>query len=174
MFQYAVPDTVPPIAQPYTMACWATVLTSMVSWRKSASYTIEDVMDLAGPKYREIYEKNTGLYPADTPELLQSIGLVAEPPMNYSSEGWLNLLQTYGPLWVTIAPDPDKPWSMHAIIITGIRSDDTVEGIYFTFIDPADGLVKEITISEMIKLFEAVAGLEQVIIQVCHFPAAGS
>ncbi|MFC9600840.1 papain-like cysteine protease family protein [Peribacillus butanolivorans] len=108
MFEYEVPGLVPPIPQPYTMACWATVSTSMISWRDSASYTIEEVMDRVGPKYRKIYEDNTGLFPVDTPELLQELTLVAEPPeINYSIDRWQQLLQDYGPLWVTVAPDPN-------------------------------------------------------------------
>ncbi|KAB2364580.1 hypothetical protein F8517_23870 [Bacillus thuringiensis] len=170
MFEYEVPGLVPPIAQPYTMACWATVSTSMISWHDSTSYTIEEVMDKVGPKYRKIYDDNTGLFPVDTPELLQKLTLVAEPSgINYSVDGWLTLLQNYGPLWITVAPNPNEAWSMHAIIVIGLSSDDTVTGTKFKVIDPADGSIKDIVLTDMVKIFEAIASVEKIVIQVCHF-----
>lgn len=173
MSEYHVPGLLVPLHQPSDQVCWATVATILLSWHDNITYTIEHVMDKAGPRYRQLYENNTALSLEDTPELLQKLKLVAEPPeVNYSPKGWLKFLQDYGPLWVALAPNPAEPNSGHAIVLTGMSSDDTIEGTYFNYIDPLDssGLEQRISITKFIEMFEAIAKVEPIVLQVCHFP----
>jgi len=175
MPEFHVTGLLVPLHQPKDQVCWATVATILLSWHDNITYTIEEVMDKAGPKYRQLYENNTALSLEDTPELLQKLKLVAEPPeMNHSPNGWMKLLKDYGPLWVALAPNPADPVSGHAIVLTGMSIDDNdnIERTHFNYIDPLDrsGSEQIISINEFVKMFEAIAKVKPIVLQVCHFP----
>jgi len=171
---YVVPGHVPPIDQRKTNLCWAAVLTMMVSWKDSTIYTMENVMDRAGSIYRTKFDRNELIHPNDIPELLKSFSIVSEPPaQNYAVAGWIQLLRDYGPLWVTLAPDALHPWLLHAVVISGIRSDDTIEGTKFSLIDSGDPdqLEKNVSLADFVEMFERVAESEEIVFQVFHYPS---
>ena len=147
---YTVPGVFGPLAQADTMACWATVFTMMMSWRRQQSMSIETALGAVGQKWVDIYRKNTGLSGSDKPDFISAAGLVAEPPQSYSVEGWERLLRNYGPIWVTTDEILGKAWAIHARVITAISGDGTPEGTFFTIVDPAGGR----TYQESIAIFE--------------------
>ena len=100
-FDINVPGTVPALAQPSSNTCWATVTTMMVSWRDAQSYSIADCMDAIGSEYRTKFDNDEGLHSAEKPVFLMVVGLVGEQPISYTVDGFRNLLEQYGPLWVT-------------------------------------------------------------------------
>lgn len=130
---YTVPGVVPLVAQPSPNTCWAAVATMMVSWHEQSSFTIEQVADRAGVIYRQKVDKagGEGLYGDEKPQLLSALGMKSEVPQSYSIRDILNLLQKYGPLWVTT----DEP-GIHARIIIGISGDGTPNGTYLRLMNP--------------------------------------
>jgi hypothetical protein len=136
---YRVSGIVPPLRQPTSMTCWATVTTMMVCWRQNQSMSIDTAIGGIGSQYLAKFQANQGLASAEKGPFLAAAGLVAEPPMCYSIEGWLQLLRTYGPLWVTTDEDPSKNFAIHARIMVGIEGDGTPEGTSVRIVDPATG-----------------------------------
>lgn len=99
------------------------------------------------------------------------MGLVGEAPTSYNINGYLQLLQTYGPLWITTSPNPGSPFSLHARILTGISGDGTPAGTTFKFMDPADGRLHSETFSQFVNEYEAWANQPNtpLILQIQHF-----
>ncbi len=169
---YKIPGTFGPLAQPSGMACWATVFTMLMSWRKQQSFPIETALSMVGQKWVDIFTANTGLSGDDKPAFLAAAGLVAEPPQSYSLEGWEQLLRNYGPIWVTTDEAPGKAWAIHARVITSIKGDGTPEKTFFTIVDPAGGKQYQESIAVFIpKYEEEVIRTGYMRIQVVHWSA---
>jgi papain like cysteine protease AvrRpt2 len=151
---------VPVIKQPESMACWATAATIMVSWKENKTYNIEDVLARAGDKYRALYEANLGIEGEEKKQFLSSLNLRAEAPQTFTIKGWLWLLQTYGPLWVTSEDRQGKKFSVHARIVTAIKGDESIENTFLTIIDPQDGSEYTEDINEFTRKYENVARVD--------------
>jgi peptidoglycan hydrolase-like protein with peptidoglycan-binding domain len=168
---YVVPGTVPVLAQPSSMACWATVFTMLDAWKTNRSLGIEDTLAQIGAKWVNIYHADTGLLGSNKVDFVAAAGLVAEPPQNPSVEGWEQMLRTYGPMWVTTDEAPGKPWAIHARIITGIKGDGTPAGTRFDIIDPAGGRSYSESIATFVpKYEEEVLRTGYTRIQILHWP----
>lgn len=157
MIDYEVPGIVPSLVQPTDNTCWATAATILVSWHENQSYTIESVMDWAGEFYRTKFDNNEGLMGSEKNFLIETLGLRAEPPIEYTIEGWLSLLNKYGPLWVTTDEDPTDYFAIHARIITGMDGDESIDITFLHIIDPADGNKYTEAFSSFVPKFEEVA-----------------
>lgn len=178
-YNYTVPGLVPALAQPSDNTCWATSATMMVSWHDNASYTIEQVMDMAGQVYRDKFTSDQGLASSEKADFLAALGLQGEPPMDYTVDGLLSLLQSYGPLWATTDEDPSEDFAIHARIITGMSGDGSVDGTFLQINDPADGQQHNESFREFAQKFDQVAGPGgDLRIQIVHYDggqiAAGS
>jgi hypothetical protein len=169
---YTVNGVFGPLAQPSSNACWATVFTMLMSWRRQQSLSIETALGGVGQQWVDIYRADTGLLGSDKPAFITAAGLVAEPPQSYSVEGWENLLRNYGPIWVTTDEQPGKGWSIHARVITAISGDGTPEQTFFTIVDPAGGRTYQESIAVFIpKYEEEVIQTGYMRIQVVHWSA---
>jgi Papain-like cysteine protease AvrRpt2 len=172
-FDINIPGDIPVIAQPNPKACWATVATMMLSWRDKLSYTIENAMEIIGKDYKTKFTAGKGLLGSEKPKLLIDMNIGSEPPMNYSVFGLKNLLEAYGPLWVTTDEDPTMGFSIHARIITGIFGNGTIGGTSLRIIDPAGGKKYPETYRDFANKFEAEAralGVRDPLrIQIVHF-----
>jgi hypothetical protein len=138
-FDYTVSGIVPIIAQPSSMSCWATVATMLKSWKDSASYTIETVVDAAGAEYRTMYDNDTGLPTAKTGDFATAMGFKTEPPMSYTVSGFRALIENFGPLIVIDDEDLSPNWALHARVVRGIYGDGTPDGTFIRINDPAGG-----------------------------------
>ena len=105
-------DEVELIPQPTNVSCWAASAAMVVGWR--------DRVSLAPETIAAIWNRTTttGLDPAQVGQFAQEIGLVAEPPQSYSIQGFRDLLERRGPLWIAAAVP-----GLHAIVVTGMFSD---------------------------------------------------
>src|SRR5438067_6170927 len=90
---YRVPGIVPPIRQPTSMVCWATVTAMMVGWRDGQSSAIETVLGNIGQVWLDKYNANQALNENDVAPFLAASGLQGEPPMSFSIDGWTQLLR---------------------------------------------------------------------------------
>ena len=122
-------DDVELIPQPSDFSCWAAAGAMLVGWRDRVSLTPETI--------GEICSRSTGagLDPGDVSAFGTEMGLVAEPPVSYSVDGFRSLLESRGPLWVAEA----LPGSLHAIIVTGLYSDGA--DTFVRIADPWDRVV---------------------------------
>jgi len=171
-FDVKIPGVISVIAQTNSMACWATVFTMLYGWKRSQSFTIEQTLSEIGQKWVDLYTNNAGLSSTDKVDFVATSGLIAEPPMNFSIEGWKNLIESYGPIWVTTDEAPGLPWAIHARIITRIRGDGTPEGTKLSIIDPAGGRQYSESIATFIpKYEEEVMRTGHTRIQVLHWPS---
>lgn len=165
---------VPILAQRSGMVCWATVATMMAAWKEASSLTVEQVMDRAGAMYRDRFEHNRGLRGQQKPDFLRSLGLLSEPPQSYSVAGMRQLLDTYGPLWITTDESPGTDFAVHARIATGMSGDGTVDGTKLQVNDPAGGRQYTETFRTFMRKFEELAAGDIAIdgefrVQVVHF-----
>jgi Papain-like cysteine protease AvrRpt2 len=94
--------TVDIMRQPSDNTCWATVATMLVRWRDQKPYTLEEAMTLAGPHHLVAFKSDQPLQAAGKDDFLASLGLMAEAPQDFTIAGWGELLDQYGPLWVTL------------------------------------------------------------------------
>ncbi|MGH7596275.1 MAG: papain-like cysteine protease family protein [bacterium] len=169
---YRVPGIVPAERQPSSMTCWATVTTMMMSWRDNMSMAIETALSRIGQPYVEKFRRNEGLLGSEKAPFLASAGLIAEPPMSYSLEGWERMLRTYGPLWVTTDEQPGAGFAIHARIMTGIRGNGDANTVV-DIVDPAGGRQYQERFADFVRKFEeeALDPKRPLRIQVVHWPA---
>ncbi|MEQ1868665.1 MAG: papain-like cysteine protease family protein [Vicinamibacterales bacterium] len=112
------------VPQQTGMSCWAAGTAMIAGWRDRTSIDPKAVAD------RVQYNYEKGLFGTDR-EVFNAWGLVAEPLQSYSVEGYRQMLERYGPLWVSSAVP-----STHIRVITGIDGDGTPGGTYLYINDP--------------------------------------
>lgn len=145
-------------AQDCTMACWATGLAMLYSWKyNDESITIPDVVKKYGDIYSVLLETNAGIQADMETKLYKAVGLTVEKSVNPTLDRWYQLLKTRGPLSVTVGikrqTNPSRR-DIHALVITKIQGDGTASGTNFTFIDPGGARVITLPFDKFVKLYE--------------------
>jgi hypothetical protein len=158
---FTVAGRLPLIKQPDKMSCWATVATMMASWRDKKQYQIEEVIERAGPQYLQIFITERGLDASEKVPFLRAMGLRSEAPQSFTVEGWLSLLQNYGPLWVTTQlrrenPEEEK-FSVHATILIGMYEETKGNELYTRIIDPETGKQYNEKFIDFVRRYENIA-----------------
>lgn len=148
---------VPLRQQPSDNTCWATVATMMVSWHDQASYMIDAAMGRAGAEYQSMVKNDQGLLGRDKPAFLAAAGLQSEAPQDYTVEGLAELIQKFGPLWITTDESPDENFAIHARIVTSMSGDGTIDGTILQINDPADGQQHGESFNTFMQKFDRVA-----------------
>ncbi len=166
---------VPILAQPSDNTCWATVATMMTAWHEQQSSGIASVMDRAGAEYRAMFDQDQGLPGDQKMAFLNALGLVAEPPIDYTVAGLRALVENYGALWVTTDEAPDGMFAIHARIITAMSGDGSVDQTFIQVNDPASGQHYRESFGDFMRKFDQVAiddmqSQADMRIQVVHFP----
>jgi hypothetical protein len=118
-------------------------------------------MKKAGIVYEQKFQNRDGLLGTDKPALLDALGLKAEAPQTYTVAGWVYLLKSNGPLWITTDEDPSKEFSIHARILRSIAGDGTPEATFLTFVDPFTGEEETENVKLFTQKFEAVAKADE-------------
>jgi hypothetical protein len=126
-------DDVELIPQPTGQSCWAAAGAMVVGWQDQVSLSPEKIAEIAGRTAKQ------GLSPNDRMAFAAAIGLMAEPPQSYTVDGFRQLLETCGPLWVSVK----LPGSGHAVVVTGMYSDGAPDAsdTYVRVADPWDSIV---------------------------------
>jgi len=94
---FDVQGDVPAIAQPKSMACWATVTTMNMSWKNQQSYSIESAIDSIGSDFRQIFDDNTGRSPTALWYVQNAERLASREPLNAVPCISRNRATTFGP-----------------------------------------------------------------------------
>jgi N-acetyl-anhydromuramyl-L-alanine amidase AmpD len=118
-------DDVELIPQPTDVSCWAAAAAMVVGWKELLSLSPETIAQIAGRTTA------TGLDPAQVEQFAREIGLVFTYPQSYTVDGFRQLLEAKGPLWIGAAVP-----GLHAIVITGMYQDGTNTFVRIT--DPWD------------------------------------
>jgi Papain-like cysteine protease AvrRpt2 len=173
---FDVQGTIPVIAQPKSMACWATVTTMMLSWQKKQSFTIETAMDSLGSDFRKVFDDNTGLFPNRVQELATASGMTVEYQKCETPQSILSLLQNFGPISIidNEVPSDSQPTFIHARIIKGIHGDGTATGTTLNIIDPDGGKTYDETFDVFSSKYESMSNANGWNLQMMHFPASAN
>ena len=168
---------VPLINQLTNMSCWAASAAMVVGWRDRLC--IDPAAIAAGTGDWSAY--SNGLAPADIPTLANAWGLTQEPPQCYTIDGLRDLVQSKGPLWVGAAVP-----GLHAIVVTGVYSDGSVDNTFVRINDPWDrdpgtpgqpgaylnthnsGSQYVLTLQQFAQEYEAAATYPNVSVQILH------
>ena len=167
---------IPLLKQENANACWATAATMMMSWKKGASLTVQQVLTEAGDLYLQKFNNTQGLKANEKDDFIATLDMVSEPPASYGLQQYIDWLKTYGPLWITTDASEDEDFSPHARILIEITGSGSPDGkdTNFIFYDPAtrtQGSESE-TFLEFIKAFEQMAidnKSDSLFVQVVHF-----
>ncbi len=117
---------VPLVPQQTGMSCWAAGAAMLVAWRDRMSVDPSEIARAAGAWA----QYQAGLAPEDA-SIFPVWGLVPEPAQTYTIQGFADLLQRYGPLWVAGAvPGP------HIRVVIGISGDGSPDGTIVHIHDP--------------------------------------
>lgn len=127
---------VPLVPQPDKLSCWAGAMAMMVSYRRQASFPVEELASSVGRSLRTSYgwdmlervKDHFGFRDIPMPDNMSYV----PPP-----EDWHAWLRQYGPLWVTVRGAPS-----HAVIVTGIQGDLTPAGTSVRILDPWDTTIR--------------------------------
>lgn len=166
---YDVPGFIPPVAQPLSMACWATVATMAMSWKDELSYSIEGAMDLLEGDFRQIYENNWGLAPDRIQDFAWATGLTVEYQRCETPESILQLLENYGPLIIIADEDSSVNFAVHARIITGIYGEGDTFNTYLKIVDPNGGMAYDELFNDFTSKYEAMADATGWNLQMMHY-----
>ena len=165
---YIVPGTRALFAQPSSMSCWATSYAMMISWKRHQRFAnIREAIVPLGQPWLGYFDANNGLPFNEGLNFERATGLVREPRMNLSPQGWQQKLQTHGLVWVSGM----VPGGVHDRILEGIVGDETGAGTLMHIMDPNGGRRYKETLSTFITGFEGQAAVEPFYsdYQILHF-----
>ena len=74
----------PRLRQTKRKDCWAVCATVLTSWRRQTSMAVSDVLALAGQRYLDLYEADSGLPASEKDAFVESLWVVAEPPASHN------------------------------------------------------------------------------------------
>jgi len=166
---FAVEGDVTAIAQPKSMACWATVTTMNMSWKEQRSYMIEAAMDSLGSDFRKIFDSNTGLAPDRVEDLSNATGMKVEYQRCETPDSILQLLQAYGPLIIVDDEDPSVNFAVHARIVRGLYGDGDATNTYLQIVDPDGGKTYDELFQDFTAKYEAMADATGWNLQMMHY-----
>ncbi len=166
---YDVPGFVTPVAQPKSMACWATVATMIMSWNDEVSYSIEGAMDSLGDDFRDMFEDNTGLAADRMQDFADATGMTVEYQACETPESILRLLENYGPIIIIDDEDSSGNFAVHARIIKGIYGDGDADNTYLKIVDPNQGQEYDESFEDFASKYEAMADAQGWNLQMMHY-----
>ena len=148
---------VPAIAQPTPNTCWATAAAILYSWKTQSCSDIATFLSTAAPQFLPMFQSDRALPGSEKGMLLLSLGLTTEPPEDFTVEGWAQLIQSYGALWVTTNEGAGQNFSAHARILKGISGDGNPDTTFMDIIDPGDGSEYNENVTDFTRKFDDVA-----------------
>jgi hypothetical protein len=165
-------DGVPKLKQKNTMACWATVAAMMVNWKKRQTLSVDDILTPLGSKYINMFTNNAGLMAQDKIEFINLLGMIGEGQASYSVEKFVDLVNNYGPIWLTVDSNKaEGKISTHAKLLTKIIKTSSSE-VTFIYINPSTGTEETEPFADFVKAYEQMVTdnkSDDMFIQIVHF-----
>jgi hypothetical protein len=143
--------TVPLIAQPTNMTCWAASIAMIYAWFRNIRVNPAEIRDGVGVWRNFPAEwRNSGLLPNE-PRVFQRFHFCCEAPRQYTVDSLSNMLRTFGPLWVAASVDLGGTGpAAHVRVVTGMHGDGTPDGTQVVINDPwGEGLPANPTAAQM-------------------------
>ncbi len=165
---YSIPGLLPVIEQPTKYTCWAAVMTMMYQWKTNTSIAIRDALATIDSRFVAMFDANKGLDKDSAKDLYNAAGLVQLISFNPTIEGWVSLLQKYGPLYVDVGYNTSS--NTHAIIVRGISGDGTPDGTSMTYVDPIGARTVTLKFRDFLAKYEAQSAVEWPY-TIVHWPA---
>lgn len=164
-----VPGHVPALAQPSSMACWATVATMLISWRQGRSMTIPEALGSIGGPWLANFRNNRGLLWTQTAAFANAAGMRMEPLESLTAEGFADILARWrSPLFTSIHPAGNPANTTHFVVVLGIRGDGSPDGTQITLIDPIGGVRRTQTYGQFQARYEA-SERSSLAVQILHY-----
>jgi hypothetical protein len=167
--QYDVPGTIDVIAQPKSMACWATVTTMLMEFKQQQSFTIDTALDTLGSDFEQIYQSNSGLAPDRVQDLANATGMTIEYQRCETPESILQLLKDYGMISIVDNEGSTTNWAVHNRLIQGIYGDGTTSNTFLKIIDPAGGKTYEESFDVFASKYESMSDANGWNLQMMHY-----
>lgn len=167
-----IQHTLTPIRQPSAWSCWAAAATMIYNWRLGGiQQEIETVVGIAGPQYVQLFRDsfpptNRGISASDEEAFYTTMSFSVIKGLNPSVSGWANILQSKGPLSITVDARPPT-LTYHALVVTGMDGDGSTSGTIVTYIDPADGQQRSVNFEYFNTLYQGAANWP---LQIIHNP----
>ncbi|WP_028978323.1 papain-like cysteine protease family protein [Sporocytophaga myxococcoides] len=158
-----------------TEACWAAAATMMKSWKDGKTYSIQEILSMVPDEYLSKYNNNQPLLASEKKAFIEPLGMIGEPPANYTFNTYLDWMKTYGPLWITVDSDATSNLSPHAKILIGYDGDGTEENSQLVFLDPAVNGEQKESFSDFLSQYQAMVTDNpsgNLFIQIVHFKDA--
>ena len=134
---------VPGMSQPTPTSCWATAFAMLINYVQGTQITPYDVGDTIG------HPLSSGDNNTDDARIARAYGLTADGCTCMNIDGWAQMLQNHGPLYIGIRGNT------HAVLVTGMTSDGTPEGTTFYINDPWDGAVSK-SYNQLTQVYEDI------------------
>ena len=152
--------SVQPIAQSMSMSCWTAAAAMLLSWKNGIAYTELQIAQQAGPGFENDFTSNRGLTGPEVGSFATALALVAEPPQNWTVDGYAALLSSHGPLWVgSVITDANSIYK-HVRVLTGIIGDGTFDGTIALILDPDGGRSYQESLSAFATELENIAKID--------------
>ena len=127
-------DEVQMIPQPTDMGCWATAAAIVIGWRDRTSVSPSALASCINLE-RQMQD---GLTPPEVSVFANASGLTVEPNACYTPDGFAQLIEYNGPIWVAAVVNAPVRF-FHAVVVTGMYR---ANGAYFVRVtDPLDRVV---------------------------------
>lgn len=163
-FACEVVGIIPEIEQSSENTCWAAAATMLFSWMNQQSYSIHDVLNIAGPNFLEAFDEGRTLLPEEKSLFIDFLGFAQEPDnVIYPVEGLRSLLENWGALWFSyyFGWDRDKYYT-HGWIITGLEGDYSLDNTTIYYIDPSAGAPDHISFQQFSEKIVAGSEVEKI------------
>ena len=167
--QFDVQGTIDVIAQPKSMACWATVSTMLMEFNQQQCFPIETAMDSLGSDFRQIFDSNSGLAPDRVQDLADASGMTIEYQKCETPKSILELLQSYGLISIVDNEGSNTNWAVHNRIIQGIYGDGTTSNTFLKIIDPAGGKTYDESFDVFASKYESMSEANGWNLQMIHY-----
>ncbi|KAL8654209.1 MAG: hypothetical protein Q9210_001655 [Variospora velana] len=130
--------------------CWAFAATMMINWYENRAMFPEEAMAQAGQDYVDKVKNDEGLPASEKHGLIDALDMVAEGRASFPPKRYVELMRTYGPIWVTIDSSAKE----------GLFSPHAKSGLntFFTFVNPSTGKQEAPQkFQDFLKVFEQMA-----------------
>jgi hypothetical protein len=168
-FDFLVAPPIQGIDQGNSELCWLAATAVMFQWREGRVVSLQDAANALGVEFVAIYARDGVLPFPDIPLWQQRGGFESQGQQCFDANGWLGLLQQYGPLIALVSANATNTVD-HAVVVAGISGDGSPAGTNLTIADGDGGIVRDVDLGTFTTMFEIPANINQ-LFSVMYFPA---
>jgi hypothetical protein len=150
---FVLSPSVAPQARDTPMGCWIAGLAMIYNYKYPVPAKSQwQLAQEGGLEFEDYYQ--SGLPSDKDGLLLTTYNLASLPPQTYTLEGWLDLLQRFGPLAMTVdATKPDDRLT-HVAVLQGVEWQSNFSDARFHLIDTANAKVGTLDAIQFAKILE--------------------